>query len=94
MRIRFHTNPDGLPHIHDHNVTEEEVVEALSRFLERVSGRDDSVIAIGRTRSGRILKIIYAPARDGDGIFVITAFDLPPKQAKALQRRLNRRRRT
>ncbi len=93
MRIRFHTDPDGTPHILSHNIAESEAEEALERPIERVNGSDDSVIVIGRTRSGRVLRIIYAPARDGDGIFVVTAYDLPPKQFRALNRRLKRRRR-
>lgn len=80
MDVRFHTNPDGEPHIYDHDVAEEEVLEALARPLERISGRDESTILIGRTVAGRVLKIIFADARDSQGIFVITAFDLPAKQ--------------
>lgn len=94
MNIRFHTDLGGQPHIHGHNVSEEEVIEVLSRPLERVAGRDLSFVTIGRTRAGRILKVIDVPSRDEDGIFVITAFDLPPKQVKALNRRLRQRRRT
>jgi len=94
MRVRFHTDPDGEPHISAHHVETDEVLEALDRIMERTPGRDESFIAIGRTRSGRVLKVIYAIADDGDGIFVITAFDLPPKQQRALQRRLRRRRRS
>ena len=92
MTIRFHTNPDGEPHVHDHGVDEEEVLQALSQPLEQIAGRDDSTILIGRTTAGRVLKVIFTDARDGDGIFIITAFDLPPKQLKALRRRLKRRR--
>jgi hypothetical protein len=91
MRVRFHTDLDGEPHLHAHNVSEQEVLEVLSRPLERVAGRDESFVTIGRTRGGRILKVIDLPARDGDGIFVVTAFDLPPKQARAMNRRLKRR---
>ena len=93
MNVRFHINPDGESHIHDHGVGEGEVLEALAHPLEQIVGRDDSTILIGRTKAGRVLKIIYTDARDGDGIFVITAFDLPAKQWRALRRRLNRRRR-
>jgi len=91
MRIRFHTDIDGTPHIYQHNVSEEEAIEAITRPIERIAGRDESFILIGRTRSGRVLKVIYALARDGDGIFVITAFDLPDKQVRALNRRNKRR---
>jgi hypothetical protein len=92
LKFRFHTDPDGQPHIHAHRVDESEVLEVFNRPLERVAGRDESIVLIGRTRSGRILKIIYAIAHDGDGIFVITAYDLPEKQYRALNRRLRRRR--
>ncbi|MBC7784963.1 MAG: hypothetical protein H7144_14085 [Burkholderiales bacterium] len=93
MNVSFHTDSDGELHISAHNVREVEVIEALSRPLEIVAGRDDSYTAIGRTRAGRLLKIIYTDAVDKDGIFVITAFDLPRKQEKALKRRLKRKNR-
>ncbi len=93
MRIRFHADPDGEPHIHDHGVAESEVREALQCPLEEISGRDESTILIGRTSAGRVLRIIFVDARDGNGIFVITAYPLPPKQLRALRRRLKRRRR-
>ena len=91
MRIRFHRNPDGEPHIHDHHVEVSEVLDVLDNALERASGDTDTTIVIGRTRGGRVLKVIHAPSRDGDGIFVVTAFDLPAKQVRALNRRLRRR---
>ena len=91
MDVRFHTNPDGEPHVHDHGVSEQEVLEAMARPLEQIGGSDDSTILIGRTAGGRVLKVIFTDARDGDGIFVITAFDLPPKQLRALRRRQKRR---
>lgn len=94
MKFRFHTDADGQSHIHAHHVDESEVLEAFNRPLERIAGRDESIVLVGRTRSGRILKIIYAIAQDGDGIFVITAYDLPEKQWRALQRRLKRRKRS
>ena len=94
MNIRFYTDPDGDPHIYAHGVGEAEVIEALRRPLERVAGRDDSVVVIDRMRSDRDLKIIFADPTDGDGIFIVTAFDLPDKQLRALNRRLNRRRRS
>lgn len=94
MRVRFHTDLSGEPHIHGHNVRESEVIEALDRPLETIQGHADSFVAIGLTRSGRMLKIVYANARDGDGIFVIAAYDLPDKQRRALKRRQKRRRRS
>jgi hypothetical protein len=92
LKVRFHTNPDGEPHIHDHGVSENEVSEAMMRPLEQMSGRDQSTILIGRTIGGRVLKIIFTDAREGEGIFVVTAFDLPPKQLRALRRRVRGKR--
>jgi hypothetical protein len=92
VNVRFNLNSDGEPHIHDHGVTEAEVHEALGRPMIQTSGRDDSTLLIGRTAAGRVLKVIFADARDGDGIFVVTAYDLPAKQLRALRRRLRRRR--
>jgi hypothetical protein len=94
MRVRFHTELDGTPHIYAHDVSEKEVLEVLAAPLERLRGRDTSSVTIGRTRSGRLLKVVDASANDGDGVFVITAFDLPPKQIRALNRRLKRRRKS
>jgi hypothetical protein len=91
MNVRFNKNPDGEPHVRDHHVEVSEVLEALEDSLESISGGADTTIVIGRTRSGRMLKIVHAPSRDGDGIFVVTAFDLPAKQIRALKRRLRRR---
>ena len=93
MKVRFHLDPDGLPHIYSHGVSEAEVIEALQNRLEELPGRADSIVVIGRTRAGLVLRVIYAPSRDGEGIFVITAYTLPPKQLRALMRRLKRRHR-
>jgi hypothetical protein len=92
MNIRFNIDPDGEPHIHAHNVTAAEVREVLARPLERTAGRENTTIVIGRTRGGRVLRVIHAPSRDGNGIFIITAYDLPPKQMRAAHRRLRRKR--
>lgn len=93
MELRYYIDPDtGAPHIHAHNVAESEVRDVLRKPLEEIRGRGGSVIAIGRTRAGRYLRVIYSPDDDGEGIFVITAYDLPARQLRALRRRLRRRR--
>ena len=91
MNIRHNLDPSGDPHIWDHNVSEAEVIQALSNRLESMKGRGTSVIVIGQTRAGRYLKIIYSPDKTGDGIFVVTAFDVPDKQIRALKHRLRRK---
>jgi hypothetical protein len=50
-----------------------------------------SMVAIGQTRSGRYLKVIYSPDDVGTSIFVVTAFDVPEKQIRAMKKRLRRR---
>jgi hypothetical protein len=92
MNARFHLDPTGDPHIWNHNVREVEVHEALTEWLETIKGRGTSKITIGRTKAGRYLKVIYSPDEVGDGIFVVTAFDVPPKQIRALLKRIGRRR--
>jgi hypothetical protein len=93
MNLRFHINPDtGEPHIYDHRVDEVEVTDVLRKPLEEIRGRKDGNIAHGQTRAGRYLKVIYVRDTHGDGIFVVTAYDLPPRQVQALKRRLRRRR--
>ena len=88
MKIRFYIDPDsGLPHIFQHNVAESEVEEVLARPLEDRAGVDGSRVALGQTRAGRYLRVIYVPDREPGSVFVITAFDLTPKAKHALRRR-------
>jgi len=63
MNLRFHRDDSGDPHIWEHNVSETEVAEALYRPLYSRRGRGTSIIAIGQTRAGRYLKIIYFAGR-------------------------------
>lgn len=93
MDIRYYIDRDtGEPHIHAHSVSASEAEDVLRRPLEETAGREHTVVALGLTRAGRYLKIIYSPDPDGDGIFVITAFDLPGKQVRSMNRRLRRKR--
>lgn len=75
MTIRFYIDPEtGLPHIYGHAVDEEEVEEVLRAPGEDRPGREGSRTAIGQTRAGRYLRVIYVPDPEPDGIFVITAY--------------------
>lgn len=88
MEIRFYINPEsGQPHIFGHNVTESEVEDILARSLEDRAGSGGSRVALGQTRAGRYLRVIYVPDPEPDSVFVITAFDLTPKAKHALRRR-------
>jgi hypothetical protein len=90
--IRYYVDADTeLPHVYAHNVDESEVEDVLRRPQENLPGRRNSRIVIGRTRAGRVLKVVIVPDDDGEGVFVVTAFDLTGKPLRAFQRRLRRR---
>lgn len=80
----------GQPHIYVHGVSEAEVDDVLVRPLEDRHGFDDSRVAIGQTRSGRYLKVVYVPDTESDSVFVITAYPPGSKARKALRRRRER----
>ena len=93
MELRFYIDPEtGEPHIHRHLVSESEVEEVLARALEDRRGAEGSRVAIGQTRAGRYLRVIYVPDPRSESVFVITAYQLGPKALRALRRRLRRKR--
>jgi hypothetical protein len=92
MNIRFYRDPaTGEPHIYNHDVTEDEVEEVLRRPGEDRRGREDSRVAIGQTRAGRFLRVIYVLDPEPDSIFVITAYELRGKPLTAYRRRQRRK---
>ena len=92
MDVRYYIDPTtDEPHIYNHDVTELEVEDVLARPLEDRPGREDSRVALGQTRDGRYLRVIYVPDPEPDSIFVITAYELGPKSLRALRRRLKKR---
>lgn len=92
MDLRFYIDPEtGEPHIQQHAVSEAEVEDILSRPLEDRPGKGGSRVAVGPTRAGRYLRVIYVPDPVPGGIFVITAYEIGPKARRALSRRLRKR---
>lgn len=92
MKIRFYIDPDtGLPHVYRHDVRENEVEDVLEKPGEDRPGKENSRIAIGQTRGGRYLRVIYVPDPEPDSVFVITAYELTGKPLKAYRRRGRRR---
>jgi hypothetical protein len=83
----------GLPHIYEHDVTETEVEELLRRPGEDRRGREGSRVALGQTRSGRYLRVVYTRDPEPDSVFVITVHELKGKPLAAFRRRHRRRRR-
>ena len=93
MDIRYHIDTEtGQSHIYQHGVEEYEVEDVLERPGEDRRGRDDSRVAIGQTREGRYLKVIYVPDPQPNSVFVITTYDLLGKPLTAYKRRMRRRR--
>jgi hypothetical protein len=90
MRVRYFIDPEtGLPHIYKHGVREDEVEEVLSHPAETRRGSDGIIVSLGRTLSGRPLRVLYR--EHPDEVFVITAYQLRDKALAAFRRR-NRRR--
>lgn len=86
--IRFYTDPrTDQPHIYGHGVTEDEVQEVLARPGEDRQGDEGARIAIGQTRAGRYLRVIYVPDSEPGSVFVITAYDLCGKPLSAYRKR-------
>ena len=93
MNIRFYIDPQTeRPHIENHGVSKSEVEDVLRNPGEDRPGQEGSRHALGKTRSGRILRVIYVPDPEPNSIFVITAYDLIGKPLKAYRRRCRRRR--
>jgi hypothetical protein len=88
LNARFYIDPvTRLPHIQNHQVDEAEVIDVLEKPGEDRAGREGSRIALGRTASGRYLRVIYVPDAEPDSVFVITAYDLTGKPLAAYRRR-------
>jgi hypothetical protein len=77
----------GLPHIRNHELNEDEVIEVLEKPSEDRPGREGSRVAMGQTASGRYLRVIYVPDSEPDNVFVITAYELTGKPLAAFRRR-------
>ena len=93
MNIRFFIDPATDDYyIYHHDVDEEEVEDVLIGPGEDRPGRDGSRVAIGQTRDGRYLKVIYVPDPEPQSVFVITAYELSGKPLLAYRRRQRKRR--
>lgn len=90
--MRFYVDPEtGEPHIYGHRVTEEEAADVLRNPGEDRPGREGARVAIGRTREGRYLRVVYVPDPQPESVFVITAYELSGKPLIAYRRRSRRR---
>ena len=86
--IRYYVDPGtALPHIHKHDVMENEVEQVLAKPGEDRQGDEGSRVAIGQTEVGRYLRVIYVPDPEPGSVFVITAYELHGKALTAYRRR-------
>ena len=93
MNIRYYVNKEtGQPHPYRHGVAEHGVERVLARPGEDRPGRAGSRVAIGQTRAGRYLRVVYVPDPEPESVFVITAYELKGKPLTAYKRRMRRRR--
>ena len=92
MELRFWNDPEsGLPHIYEHNVTEEEVREVLrGRGLDYPEGRNARA-HLGQTNAGRHLKVVYVPDKGHHSAFVVTAYELRGNALKTYRRARRRK---
>lgn len=94
LKARYYIDPKtDQPHIYNHDVSEDEVEEVLAEPGEDRPGDDGSRIALGATRGGRHLRVIYVPDPEPYSVFVVTAYDLRGKPLLAYRRRARRRKR-
>jgi hypothetical protein len=90
--IRYYLDPaTDEPHIFEHQIGEEEVEDVLARPGEDRPGNEGTRVALGQTRSGRHLKVIYVPDPEPQSVFVITAYELTGKPLAAYKRRRRRK---
>jgi hypothetical protein len=92
LNIRYYVDPvTSLPHIYGHDVSEEEVEQVMARSEEDRPGKEGSRVAVGRTFSGRPLRVIYIPDPEPESIFVVTSYELRGKPLAAFRRRTRSR---
>ena len=91
MNIRVYLNPEtSLPHIYDHGVYVDEIEDILGTPGEDRPGLEGSRVAIGQTREGRYLRVVYLRDPEPNSVFVITAYELKGKALAAYRRRKRR----
>jgi uncharacterized DUF497 family protein len=92
MKLRFYVDSEtGRPHVENHGVTTAEAAEVLASAGQDYMGDQGARIAIGRTKGGRYLKVVYRPDEEWKSVFVITAYPLRDRELKAYKRRIRRR---
>ena len=93
VEIRFYLDPTtGEPHIYNHDVSEDEVEEVLAWPAEDLPADRGARSIVGQTSAGRYLRVIAVRNPETGSIFVVTAYELSPRQLAAYRRRRRKRR--
>jgi len=91
MEIEFYIDADtGEPHIARHGVEKWEAIDVLENAEVSYNGRGGTLVAVGQTRSGRCLRVIYRRLGT-EACRIITAYDLSANAKRALRRKRRRR---
>ena len=81
MNARFYIDAEtGEPHVHNHGVSEAEVIDVLAAPGEDRPGREGSRVALGKTREGRYLRVDF-------GALSVVSVYLPSGSAGAHRQR-------
>ena len=92
MKVRYYIDlQTELPHIYNHDVSEDEVEDVMENPGEDRPGKEGSRVVLGKTIGGRYLRIIYVPDENPGSVFVITAYNLTGKPLSAFPRRRRRK---
>jgi len=87
LKICFYIDPEtGELHIYDHGINEDEVKDVLEDPIYDTKAEGTSRSAIGQTRAGRYVLVIYTRDPEPNSVFVITARELRGNELKAFKR--------
>ena len=79
--------PSGTESLTLAEAAKESGLQAATLRVLLNKGLEGARIAIGQTRAGRYLRVIYVADPEPESVFCITAYDLGPKALHALRRR-------
>ncbi len=83
--LRVVWSSGNILHIAKHNVTPDEVEEAIQGPLVIFDTHTDRYLAIGRTHAGRMLSIVLSPMQAEGAYYVVTARDASDKERRLYQ---------
>ena len=93
MEAGFYIDPaTESPHICNHQVNEDEVIDVLERPGEDRAGSRGFQNCLGPDGLRPILRIVYIPDPEPGSVFVITAYEMIGKPLAAYRKRRRKKR--